>query len=183
MKLRTLLFMALLGCNGSRTDAAPAPTSSAAATPAVEVVQVVSKPLDTTIQLEGELAPYERVAIFARANGFVSQVLVDRGSRVKQGQLLVTIVAPELGAQRAEAQAKLQGDKSTYERLKAASQTPGAVAGHEVEVAEATMQADQARLDALRAMEQYLAVTAPFEGVVTERGVHPGALVGPQGGA
>jgi membrane fusion protein (multidrug efflux system) len=67
--------------------------------------------------------------------------------------------------------------------LKAASQTPGAVAGHELEVAEAAMQADQARLDSLRAMEQYLAITAPFDGTVVERGVHPGALVGPQGGS
>jgi RND family efflux transporter MFP subunit len=150
--------------------------------PTVEVVPVASKPLDTTTLLEGELSPYERVALFARANGFVSRVLVDRGAHVKQGQLLVTVVAPELGAQRAEAEAKLRGDKLTFDRLKAASQTPGAVAGHEVEVAEAAMQADQAHLDALRALEQYLAITAPFDGTVTERGVHPGALVGPQGG-
>jgi RND family efflux transporter MFP subunit len=178
------LLLAATGCNGARTDAAPAPAASTtAATPTIETTTVVSRPLDTTTQLEGELAPYERVAIFARANGFVSQVLVDRGTHVKQGQLLATIVAPELGAQRAEAQAKLQGDRSTFERLKAASATPGAIAGHELEVAEAAVQADQARLDSLRAMEQYLTLTAPFEGVVTERNVHPGALVGPQGGA
>jgi RND family efflux transporter MFP subunit len=175
----------LVACNGARNEPAPgaAPSASAAtATPAIEVVPVVSKPLDTTIQLEGELTPYERVAIFARANGFVSQVLVDRGSHVKQRQLLVTIVAPELGAQRAEAQAKLHGDKSTFDRLEAASRTPGAVSSHELEVAEAAVQADQARLDSVRTLEQYLALTAPFEGVVTERNVHPGALVGPQGG-
>jgi membrane fusion protein (multidrug efflux system) len=177
---------ALVACNAPRADSSslPAPSGSAMGpTPTIDVVRVVSKPLDTTTQLEGELEPYERVAIFARANGFVSQVLVDRGSHVKQGQLLVTVVAPELGAQRAEAQAKLQGDKSTFERLKAASQTPGAVAGHELEVAEAATQADQARLDSLRAMEQYLSITAPFEGTVIELGVHPGALVGPQAGA
>ena len=115
-------------CNGSRTEPSPgaAPSGSAAAAmPTIEVVPVASKPLDTTTQLEGELTPYERVAIFARAKGFVSRVLVDRGTHVKQGQLLLTIVAPELGAQRAEAQAKLQGDKTTFDRLKAASQTPG----------------------------------------------------------
>jgi RND family efflux transporter MFP subunit len=122
------------------------------------------------------------VALHARATGYVSTVAVDRGSRVKQGAVLVTLVAPELGAQRAEAQAKLLGDRSTLDRLKGASQTPGAVAAHEVELAEATAQADQARLDALRTMEQYLVVTAPFDGVVTERDVHPGALVGPQTG-
>jgi membrane fusion protein, multidrug efflux system len=109
-------------------------------------------------------------------------VVLPHPTNVKQGQVLITIVARELGAQRAEAQAKLQGDKSTLDRLKAASLTPGAVAGHDIEVAEAVVQADQARLDSVRTMEQYLALTAPFEGVVTERNVHPGALVGPQGG-
>src|SRR5262249_4318021 len=127
-------------------------------------------------------APYESVAIHARANGYVARVLVDRGSKVKKGELLVSVVAPELHAQRAEVQAKLSGDRSTYERLKAASQTPGAVAGHEVELAAAALQADQARLDSLRAMEQYLTVTASFDGTITERNVHPGTLVGPQAG-
>jgi RND family efflux transporter MFP subunit len=185
MRLAVLIVVtsAAAGCNGARTEPSPAPVSSSAA-PTIETVAVIAKPLDTTTQLEGELAPYERVAVFARANGFVSQIMVDRGTHVKQGQLLASIVAPELGAQRAEAQAKLQGDKSTFERLKAASLTPGAVAGHELEVAEALMQADQARLESLRAMEQYLMLTAPFDGVVTERNVHPGALVGPaQGGS
>jgi RND family efflux transporter MFP subunit len=171
-------------CNTARSDT-PSPSASASASPTVpvvEVVRVVAKPLDTATHLEGELTPYENVALFARANGFVSRVLVDRGSHVKRGELLVSVVAPELGAERAEAQAKLEGDRLTFERLKAASQTPGAVAEHEVELARAKVDADQARLDSLRSVEQYLTVTAPFEGVITERNVHPGALVGPQGG-
>jgi RND family efflux transporter MFP subunit len=175
--------LAVPACNGPRSDAA-APASTASASPAVPIIdaiKVVAKPLDTATHLEGELTPYENVALFARANGFVSRVLVDRGSRVKKGDLLVSLVAPELGAERAEAQAKLEGDQLTFDRLKAASQTPGAVAEHEVELARAKVAADQARLDSLRSVEQYLAVTAPFEGVITERNVHPGALVGPQG--
>lgn len=174
-----------IGCNGARDDATSkaGPAGDASAPSAAPQVEVVSKPLDTVTHLEGELRPYEAVAVFARANGFVSNVLVDRGSRVKKGELLLTVVAPELGAQRAEAQAKQDGDKSTYERLNAASQTPGAVAGQEVELARAAVQADQARVDSLRALERYLTVTAPFEGTIIERNVHPGALVGPQAGA
>jgi RND family efflux transporter MFP subunit len=168
---------------GAASTSGAAPVSSAGPVPTIEVVQVVSKPLDTVTHLEGELAPYESVALHARANGYVSRVPVDRGSRVKTGSLLVAIVAPELGAQRAEAQAKLLGDKSTLDRLKAAAQTPGAVAGHEIELAEATVAADRSRLDSLWAIEQYLVVNAPFDGVITERNVHPGALVGPQTGA
>lgn len=191
MRITTITAVALVvlagtsACTSSRADPsgkpAPSGTPAPAAAPVVEVTKVVSKPLDTVTRLEGELTPYEKVDIFARANGFVSKVLVDRGTRVKTGQLLVSIVAPELNAQRAEAQAKLSGDKATFDRLKAAAQTPGAVAGNEVETAQATVAADQSRLDSLRAMEQYLAITAPFDGVITERNIHPGALVGPQG--
>lgn len=185
MKHWHLLFVAasVASCTESRSDAghgAPAPSASGAV-PSVEATKVVKKPLDAATHLEGELTPYERVAIYARASGFVQSVLVDRGSKVKTGQLLLTVVAPELNAQRAEAQAKLQGDKGTLSRLEAASKTPGAVAGNEVETAQAVVQADQARVDSLKAMEQYLAITAPFDGVITERDVHPGALVGPQG--
>lgn len=184
---KTALYFAIgLGaCSNSHAQTTGSAASTAASAkpvaPTVEVVTVASKPLSTVTHLEGELSPYERVAIYARASGFVSNVLVDRGSHVKKGQLLVTLVAPELNAQRAEAQAKLNGDKATFDRLSAAAQTPGVVAGNELETAQAVTQSDKARLDSLRAMEQYLAVTAPFSGVITERNVHPGALVGPGG--
>src|SRR5436305_7602206 len=79
-------------------DTAPAPDAGPSA---IDVVPVVSKPLDATTHLEAELAPYEAVALHARVNGFVQRVLVDRGSKVKRGALLATIVAPELIAQRA----------------------------------------------------------------------------------
>jgi membrane fusion protein (multidrug efflux system) len=187
--VRTPLVLAMcatvVGCNAAHPETAPPQAASGgavASVPAVETVAVTVKPLDTVTHLEGELSPYEAVALDARANGYVASVLVDRGSQVKRGQLLATLVAPELRAQRAEAQAKLLGDKSTQERLQAAAETPGAVAGHEVELAAATTQADQARVESLRALEQYLTVIAPFDGTITERNVHPGALVGPQAG-
>jgi len=174
------LVMLLGGCSKEAPAKTDAPPAASASTSAIDVVPVVSKPLDTTTHLEAELTPYEAVSLHARANGFVQRVLVDRGSKVKTGDLLVTIVAPELVAQRAEAEAKLQADRSTSERLRAASQTPGAVSGQELEVAIAAADADKQRVQALKQMEQYLAVTAPFDGMITQRDVHPGALVGPQ---
>jgi RND family efflux transporter MFP subunit len=182
--VNAIVAVLLVSCSRSQEDGRASPQASASAgpaTPSVEVTKVVSKPLDTTAHLEGELTAFESVAIFARASGFVSDVRVDRGTHVKKGQVLATVVAPELRAQTAEAEAKLLGDQATFERLKAASQTPGAVAENEVRTAQATVQADQARLDSLRAVEQYLTVTAPFDGVIIERDIHPGALVGPQG--
>lgn len=177
-KHAAIALLLLAAC--SRSDgASPVASASASPEPHVDLVKVVSRRLDTTTHLEGELTPYQRVDLHARVAGLVSAVPVDRGSRVKKGQLLVSIAAPELNAQRAEAQAKLGGDEATFDRLKAASQTPGAIAGNELDVTRSLVQSDRARVDSLLALERYLTVTAPFDGVITERDVDPGALVGP----
>jgi RND family efflux transporter MFP subunit len=112
-------------------------------------------------------------------------------------------------AQKLEAAAKLAADEATYKHLKAAAATPGVVAGNDLETAERTVEADRARVrlyeenekaaraqvqaltenekaagDAARSVrdiEAYLRITAPFDGVVTERNVHKGSLVGPSG--
>jgi len=175
------------------------------------VTKVLSKKLVIAVRLPGELQAYEVVAVFPKVTGFVDSISVDRGSVVKTGQLMARLVAPELAAQRAEAQSKLQGaesqraeseaklasDENTYQRLKAASATPGVVAQNDLEVAQRTVDADRARLQSVREsteaakaalksvteIEGYLQVRAPFDGVVTERNVHPGALVGPASGS
>jgi RND family efflux transporter MFP subunit len=177
--MRNLVLIVLVACKRSPDAEAPAPAGSAAPQ---EVVAVVAKPLDATLKLPAELAPDESVAIYPRVSGFLDEITVDRGSAVKKGQLLARLSAPELAAQRAEAESKVAAAKSTYDRLKSASATPGAIAGHDLEVAEAALNADKSRVDSLRALESYLYVRAPFDGVVTERNVHPGALVGPPTG-
>jgi RND family efflux transporter MFP subunit len=116
-------------------------------------------------------------------SGFVEEIGVDRGSKVKRGQLLARLSAPELAAQRSEAESRLQAARSTFERMRAASDTPGAIAKHDLEVADAAVKADEARVQSLKTLESYLSVRAPFDGVITERNVHPGALVGPPAGA
>jgi RND family efflux transporter MFP subunit len=151
--------------------------------PTLEAVQVTAAKLDTTARLPGELAPYEMVALYPRVSGFVEDIAVDRGSVVRRGQLLARLSAPELASQRAEAESKLSAARSTFERTHAASDTPGAVAKHDLEVAEAAVKAEEARVQSLKTLESYLYVRAPFDGVITERNVHPGALVGPPAGA
>jgi RND family efflux transporter MFP subunit len=183
MTARNLVWaLVLLSCSPRDETASAAPAASTSPSRTLQVVPVVSKQPESSTHLEGELVPYEAVALFSKVGGFVSRVDVDRGSVVKNGQVLVVISAPELAAQRAEAEAKLQADRSTFERFKAAAQTPGAVAGHELELQEAAVHADDARVQSLRTLEQYLVVRAPFEGVITERNIHPGAFVGPATG-
>ena len=177
----------------------------------VEIVPVQVRVVQREVHLPGEFLPFLAVPIHAKVTGFVKKVNVDRGSHVKEGEVLVTLEAPEMQAQiveaeskvqaielqRAEAEAKLASVQSTYDRLKAASETPGVVAGIDVIVAEkaveaaratvrsyeGTLKAAQASVRSLKDLEQYLTITAPFEGIIIEREVHPGALVGPNSGS
>lgn len=177
----------------------------------VETVRVVSKPIEKKLRIPGEIFPYERVDVMARVSGYVTRVAVDRGTVVRKGQLLVEMSAPEMAAQiaeaesrvktaesrKAESEARLASLQATLERLRTASKTPGAIAGLELVQAEKAVDAAKASVAAaedsirsaraaiapLRDLEGYLKITAPFDGVITERLVHPGALAGPATGA
>ncbi len=172
-----------------------------------ELVPVLSRPVSRLVELPGEIQPYLAVGLHARVAGYVERILVDRGSPVKQGDLLAELSAPEMTAQIAEAESHVQAAVSdqaqaaaqlaaaqiNYDRLKKAAETPGAVAGNEVLQAEKQVEAAEAlvraRQQSVRSAEavvraqkdrlEYLRIVAPFEGMVTERYVHPGALVGP----
>ncbi len=96
-------------------------------------------------------------------------------------------------ADRLQAEAQLAAAQATSDRMKKAAETPGAIAGNEVIQAEKQVDAAKALVNSrqqatlvaqsavrsLQDLEAYLKITAPFEGVVTDRLVHPGALVGP----
>jgi RND family efflux transporter MFP subunit len=168
---------------------------------------VVSRPVSRTVDLPGEFLPFLSVSLHAKIAGYVERIEVDRGSVVKHGDLIAVLTAPELKAQIAEAESKVQAAeserlqaeaqlaavRSTYERLQEAAKTPGVVAGNDlvvaqkqVEAAQAVVRAREQAVQAARAqaqsqkdLEAYLRITAPFDGVVTDRQVHPGALAGP----
>ena len=232
-----IVTWAISRSNAQKTQGQSAPDQTAQA-PTVIVTPVVSQDLNLQLRLPGELQAYQDVAVYPKVQGFVEWIAVDRGSVAKSGQLLVRMSAPELAAQRSEASAKARGatsqkseaearvgsiraqrleaeaklaaDEATYKRLKAASATPGVVAGNDVDVAEKTVEADRARVrlyeenekaaqaqvasfaenekavreaaKSVQDIESYLRITAPFDGVITERNVHKGSLVGPTGG-
>lgn len=212
MKTWTIVMLAAACASACGSDRAATPVKAAdSGPPAIDVVRVVARPLNTTLSMPAELNPYQTVAIYPRVTGFVKTIRVDRGTRVRAGDVIALLDAPELAAQRAEAESKVQAaeaqlaavrskadsDASLYDRLKAASATPGVVAGNDVVVAEKTVEADRSQVVAAQQnseaarqafrsvsdMAGYLRITAPFAGVVTERNVHPGALVGPATGA
>ena len=154
---------------------------------------VSEKVLSSSAQLPGQLIPFNEVNLFPKVNGFVKQILVDRGSIVKKGQLLVVLEAPEMESQLAAAnsqydQAKenAEASKEKYERLKEAAQEPGSVSPLDLDNAQAKMKADQAMVSAqmsnvqsVQTMNSYLRISAPFDGMIIQRNVSPGALVAP----
>jgi membrane fusion protein, multidrug efflux system len=202
------LSLFIYGCKGDSKQAANKPAEPEAQT--VEVVPVASQKLATIFTLPAQLLPFQTVDIYPKVTGFMDVIRVDRGSRVHKGELIIRLSAPELVAQRAQAesavraaqsqlttvQAKLTSDKGTYLHMASAAQTPGVVAENDVMVASQTATADQGQVqsaesnvaaarEALRSvtqLESYLNIYAPFDGVVTTRNLHPGALVGPASG-
>jgi membrane fusion protein, multidrug efflux system len=202
------LSLSIFGCSGKPTGAASKQTDMDAQT--VEVIPVASQKLSTIFTLPAQLLPFETVDIYPKVTGFMDMIRVDRGSRVHKGELIIRLSAPELVAQRAQAesglraaesqlttaQAKLASDKGTYMHLVSAAKTPGVVAENDVMVASQTASADQglvqsaennvgAARETLRSvtqLESYLNIYAPFDGIITTRNLHPGALVGPASG-
>ncbi len=173
----------------------------------LEFASVLSRPVSRSIELPAEVQPFLSVSIHAKVSGYIDKITVDRGSAVKQGDLLVEVSAPEMAAHIAEAEAKVQSmesdrlqaeaqlaaARSTYEATQKAAQTPGAIAGNELVQMQQQIASEQALIQsrrqsseaaeadvrALKEMQSYLRIVAPFAGIVTDRLVHPGALVGP----
>ena len=159
----------------------------------IELATVVQKNISSSVQLPGELSAFESVDIFPKVSGYIKNVFVDRGSIVKKGQLLMTLDAPEINQQVQTAQSNLSNanemyllSKDRYERLLQTSKTPGTVSPFDLESAKATMasgeanvQAERSTVSGLGEMQDYLQIRAPFSGIITERNIHPGALIGP----
>jgi len=183
-----LITIFLYSCSDKKD---PAGKAAATATPHYNLVKAEQQSVEQVLKLPAQLAAYQEVSIFPKVNGYVTTVSVDIGSHVKQGQLLMTLDAPELVQAMAQAREKyaraVSGcaiSRDNYDRLKEAARTPGAISPMDLASARSKMEADSALGNAEKAnwqMQQamlaYLKVTAPFNGVITQRNVHPGALV------
>lgn len=178
-------------------------TQVATSLPQVDVVAAQPVAAVQQLSLPGQTAAWHASTIYARVNGYVGKWINDIGDRVHQGQVLAVIETPDLDAQLAAARAQLhaakaqilvrraavQFSKSTYERWR--DSPKGVVSEQEreekradydsatasLESAQADVALDQARVDQYVALSQFKLVTAPFDGVVTERYIDIGNLV------
>lgn len=184
----------LLGCAEKKKETT-AKAAEKIAPAAYETAVVETGGVATLIKLPAQLAAWQEVSIFPKVNGYVKTVSVDVGSLVGAGQNLMSLEAPELEQAATQAKEKYARtkadyaiDREHYQRLLEAAKTAGAVSTLDISTYKAKMEADSAVSNAEKAnwqMQQtmlgYLRVTAPFAGVITERNVHPGALVSTAG--
>lgn len=173
------------------------------AIPTVAVVTPRQGASAERLVLPGTIQAWYEAPIYARVNGYLKDWYFDYGARVKKGDLLAEIDAPDLDAQLAEAQAKLnsaraqvkvreaekQFAETTYARWRDSPKGVVSVQEQEgkeadynsavarVNAAAAEVAADQGDVDRLKALEEFKRITAPFDGIVIARETDIGALI------
>jgi RND family efflux transporter MFP subunit len=126
--------------------------------------------------LQGEARPFAEVTLYAKVAGYLHDLRVDKGDRVKANQLIATVVAPELDQQYEAAVADARHKRVVAKRL--ASLAPsGVVSKQELEQGEAAAAMAEATGAALGSQRAYRVIRAPFDGTVTARFADPGALI------
>lgn len=179
----------MAACGGNQAEKAV--PQGAPEKPVVKLITLKLEPVSNKLNLTGEIIPFDRANIYARTPGYVREVKVDIGTKVKKGQILCILEAPELNATQAQSQSNSMGAKAKYEtsrttylRLLKAAQVPGAVADNELDIARNQMKTDSAAYQASRsatqatkAIEDYLVIRSPFNGVVTARNIFKGDFV------
>jgi len=171
---------------------ANAGTAESVSIPSVAVAKADREDLYKEITIPAEFRPYTDVDVHAKVSGYVKQMKVDIGDRVKAGQLLAELEVPELKdeldqaiAARNRADAEYRDAHLAYTRLLAVNKThPNLIAQQDMDTAEAKDAAAQGALGAAQAdvgkyqtLFAYTRITAPFPGVVTKRYADPGALI------
>jgi membrane fusion protein, multidrug efflux system len=166
------------------------------AIPTVSVVQPDSRRRIATLDLPGRLEAYSRAPIYARVSGYLKSWNVDIGTKVKAGDLLAEIEAPDLDQQLLQAQADLANAESNAEmsertlKRRQALLNSNIVSRQEVEDRTSDLASKQAiarsmraNADRLQAMTAFKNIVAPFDGVITARDTDLGALINAGGGA
>jgi membrane fusion protein, multidrug efflux system len=160
------------------------------AIPTVAVILPDGKVLNATLDLPGRLEAYYRAPIFARVSGYLKSWNADIGARVKAGQVIAEIEAPDLDQQLLQARADLASAEASAKLSEATlNRRRTLIASNFVSMQEidertadlsnknGTVKADQANVERLEALAGYKKITVPFDGIVTSRDTDVGALI------
>jgi len=172
--------------------------------PTVQVAEVRDAGQIISVSLPGTTQAFTTANIFARASGYIDKRTVDIGDKVKEGDLLVQITAPELDHEIDQARATVDLNRANLQQQKAnrdlaqitwnrdrplvaqgwTTRQQGSVDEQNLKALDAavnsaqqSISAQEARLRTLQQEKAYQTVTAPFDGVVTQRNTDVGSLV------
>jgi membrane fusion protein (multidrug efflux system) len=163
--------------------------------PSVVVAKVVARDVPVEVHSPVDLRPLEQVDIGSKVLGYVDAVFVERGDRVKKGQLVALVRPSDLPDQLAAARSSIGQIKAqaalartNYERAHKLAPS-GVVSQQELQSASAALASAEAAEASAQAQISGLAIrlgetriTSPISGYVSARRLDPGALVGPPGG-
>ena len=166
------------------------------AIPSVAVIFPDPGVLSATIDLPGRLEAYYRAPIFARVNGYLKSWRADIGARVKAGEVIAEIDAPDLDQQLLQARADLANQQASAKLSEVTlARRKTLIASNFVSMQEidertadlsnknAAVNASQANVERLEALAGFKKITVPFDGIVTARSTDVGALINAGGGS
>ena len=134
----------------------------------VRVATVGRSPAVRRLVLQGEARPFAEVTLYAKVSGYLHNLKVDKGDRVKANQVLATIESPELDDQFRAVEADAKNKRLTEKRYSALAPS-GVVAAQEVDLARASADVAEATKAGLSTQRGYRIIRAPFNGTVTAR--------------
>jgi membrane fusion protein (multidrug efflux system) len=144
--------------------------------PRVLVVPVLSTPRVRSIEVPGSIHGYIETPVYAKIAGYLKRIYVDKGDRVRKGQVIALLESPELDHQVANARATYNLAQVTDQRNQALLHS-GVIALQQADNTRAQMKEAEAALEQLIATQAYETIRASFDGIVTARYVDPGALI------
>jgi RND family efflux transporter MFP subunit len=182
MMMRRLILVAVFGAAGLGIVLAwprpPAMSAEPLALPNAAVVKVTRENLAQTITLSAELKPFFEADIHAKVAGYLQSINYDIGDRVKKGDVIAKLDIVELKDDINRTKAAFEQASLDYHRLlDVVKAKPGLVAQAEVDKARAAFDIAKANLDHAQTLYDYTTITAPFDGVITQRFADPGAMI------
>lgn len=180
MGIMLLFIVGLLVLQGQHqaTSSRPTENDTGSTGAAVQVMKPQRQDMALTLSVPGNISPLYQATLYGKVSGYLKWIGFDKGDKVKKGQLLAVIDAPEVEDRYRQAEADYAIKKITADRLQNVwKENKDVIAKQDVDLAEAAAQGAKHMRDSQRALLEYTKVYAPFEGTITARFADPGALI------